>query len=664
MDATISTESKMQEGGFRIGAALLSLLLAAMGLWALVVVFQSVGVVPPGREGMDLSLENKAGQGLLSWEVDGVEREGDVRCRVNGQEVYRARSLFEIGGDGGSEFLGGKYFVPAFFAAKGKVHLYVPEGKRAEVGEVRISVPMEPPAWLLMVASAVLAGSICGLLAMGWLFVPSFLPGLAIRQGVIIALVVLAVLLVLEYLILPGVEMRGEINTRNWKIYNHHIWTNSVERNLGTQTDWIFRTKGHPVSPQKEEGRKRILVMGDSFVWGDGYANINQIWWRQLQLVLRERGYENVEVIAAGQCGTSTRMQLFYIGKFVEEVQPDLVVWGVVSNDADEGIVPVFYPQLWKDDSIVRLHERMMVWGIFPRINFQLQSLRIAKLAASRPYEAIGFPANVYSSDRESPWEAAQLSPENLHAYRQTVSDTADYVRSISVPCAFVALPDNPFMGPFFEKHYETMGSLFHEQGLTFYNLWEPYHEKVESYLDVPRLWWGNNPSNGHPCYASTRAYAGLVADLLERDYPEMLGERVDPVQSAAGAGLPLINDWLPAGLDPVPSESDPWTVTFEYPVEGLIPSMPIGAPHVQLHFREPVAVGQVQVSWKLARNATLYYAIQDPENPFAPIRKAQGAVKGAFFINEPHVASLYLHLEPSGETRPVTLSVKPLEQP
>ena len=53
---------------------------------------------------------------------------------------------------------------------------------------------------------------------------------------------------------------------------------------------------------------KRIFVVGDSFIWGYGYSNLNHTWWKQLDRILKEKGYNDVEVVAAGIPGYNTKM--------------------------------------------------------------------------------------------------------------------------------------------------------------------------------------------------------------------------------------------------------------------------------------------------------------------------------------------------------------------
>ena len=65
---------------------------------------------------------------------------------------------------------------------------------------------------------------------------------------------------------------------------------------------WIY--KDEEIKPKSN--KKRILVVGDSYVWGSGYANANHIWWQQLRNKLLENGYNDVEIMAMGISGYNT----------------------------------------------------------------------------------------------------------------------------------------------------------------------------------------------------------------------------------------------------------------------------------------------------------------------------------------------------------------------
>ena len=90
--------------------------------------------------------------------------------------------------------------------------------------------------------------------------------------------------------------------------------------------------------PQKEKDEKRILVVGDSYVWGMGGTNINYLWWKQLDLIIKEAGYSNVNVYGASMYRFNTEEELDLILKkdsLIEKIDPDLIIIGYVTNDPE-----------------------------------------------------------------------------------------------------------------------------------------------------------------------------------------------------------------------------------------------------------------------------------------------------------------------------------------
>ncbi len=84
------------------------------------------------------------------------------------------------------------------------------------------------------------------------------------------------------------------------------------------------------------ERRLRILVVGDSFVWGDGATDTATAWPRALQTVMDDRlGAGRVEVTALANNGAATMNQLDWLTPAVlGRLRPDAVVFGYVTNDS------------------------------------------------------------------------------------------------------------------------------------------------------------------------------------------------------------------------------------------------------------------------------------------------------------------------------------------
>lgn len=405
------------------------------------------------------------------------------------------------------------------------------------------------------------------------------LPRLSVRYCLAGVLLCVAALLVLEGVVRVAGRRYHLLATPEWKEENRVINENVKLKLLGDRGDLLWRSAG--VDPPLQKRRaKRILVVGDSYVWGDGYANVNDTWWRQLARELERRGYEDVEVIAAGYCGASTRDQLRMLtdGDLVHRYQVDAVVMGFVTNDPDEGILGEVTGEAEGPPAFLSA-----LSALAPAIASLAEDRWAAKRAKlqGRSY---------------GDWEGALYEGRNWDLYRSTVAALAAYREEAGIPFFVLALPNYP-NAAYFRPKLDKAGLLYREQGIPFYDCFDAllrqYPERApgrrwkKSSLEL-----GINPANGHPGPASTRAYARVAADILEKQYPQVLGPR-NPNPSPPA---PEINDWLPATLKVERTGDHRWT--FEYPRDDReMPSLPLGRKHVLLCLESPVPLRSVRLS-------------------------------------------------------------------
>ncbi|HSY53575.1 MAG TPA: SGNH/GDSL hydrolase family protein, partial [Opitutaceae bacterium] len=328
--------------------------------------------------------------------------------------------------------------------------------------------------------------------------------------------------------------------------------------------------------------------------WGDGYANMNDIWWRQLARELRLRGYAEVEVLGVGKRGASTHDELDQLRKVFPKYRPDLVIMGYVTNDPDEHRVPRFDYSLLDRDPIVQFHQKLAQAGFLPRLNFQLAELRKQKLLKILPRAELGW--------EYQDWEMKLVEPENLRFYRPTVQALGEFVRQSGVPFFMMSTPDSPTRKTWV-KHYTPVEPIFAENHVRFYNILDDFARAYAGLKRPPNsLNWGINPANGHPGVLSTHFYAVAAADILERDYPAALGPRTPPPPFFS----PEINDWMPANL--AISARTPARVTFTYPAsDDWMIRLPVGRPHVMFSLAMPARVRAVRVTGPALRGAEIY---------------------------------------------------------
>lgn len=89
-----------------------------------------------------------------------------------------------------------------------------------------------------------------------------------------------------------------------------------------------FRTKPPTISKEKP----RILVVGDSFSWGDKIQKIEEIWPYRLESLLEEDNRSS-EVINLSMMGSSTVNAMDVIDQHGWELKPDLIILQYYYND-------------------------------------------------------------------------------------------------------------------------------------------------------------------------------------------------------------------------------------------------------------------------------------------------------------------------------------------
>lgn len=92
-----------------------------------------------------------------------------------------------------------------------------------------------------------------------------------------------------------------------------------------------FRDKKEYLMP-KPDGIKRVLLIGDSFTFGQG-VSYDKIWPVIVERQLEKAGYSHIELVKSGIQGLDTRSELILIQRLVEKYDCDIVVVGFLMND-------------------------------------------------------------------------------------------------------------------------------------------------------------------------------------------------------------------------------------------------------------------------------------------------------------------------------------------
>lgn len=465
-------------------------------------------------------------------------------------------------------------------------------------------------------------------------FKPRFVSLMALKSFAISLVVLLVPLIIVDRLYIPYLEDRWLISGCGWNEENVKIWAQMSSRNRATYADSVWSSELWPVSREKSKG-KRILIVGDSFVWGDGYSNFNTIWWRQLERELQRRGYKDVEVIAAGLCGMQTDFQLDRAPDLLARYKPDMVIWGYVTNDpcGHKGLAidkPYVKEQYKSGDSKFVKSIRRLVSYVLPEIGQQLFRLRKAAHLRKHASEERGY--------EYADWEMRLLSGENFAAYKKTVASVAKLFKDKSIPFFFITLPSGYSYRPhadqrskdsesvFFNsirqyhvERYAPVEPVFKANGIKFVNTLEPFvqsakSDKFVSSLKSP-LRLGINPDNGHPGPFCTKFYAVKAADELEANYPSYLGPKS---QTNNVSSIATINDVVPISINLKQSDSESYV--FDYPSDQTkMLRMPLRKSFVQLNLENPCAVESIRLTGKGLRKATILATSIDEEAGYDP---------------------------------------------
>lgn len=95
-----------------------------------------------------------------------------------------------------------------------------------------------------------------------------------------------------------------------------------------------FGLRGEDMTVHKPAGMARILVLGDSFTFGEG-VRFNDTFCEKMEKILVQRLGRAVEVINGGVSAWGTKSEISFLEQVGVSFEPDLIVVAYVLNDAD-----------------------------------------------------------------------------------------------------------------------------------------------------------------------------------------------------------------------------------------------------------------------------------------------------------------------------------------
>jgi hypothetical protein len=441
------------------------------------------------------------------------------------------------------------------------------------------------------------------------------LPLRSLAYGLVSLAIVLGVLLALDRLVLASLERGGWTSGQLWQRHNQLVELNQ-RRSTTTNECELRHWQGEPLPkvsgtlrvPSSADSRDlsgdgtrsvpaTIFVLGDSFVWGPPYQSLNHLWWRQLAIELERRGYREVNIVAAGHPGYSTRRQLQCAGELLPQVQPDLLIWGYVTNDPDEKLVRQIFNS--QDDSPFPQRIRVRLKWLLPNLMFKFESLRADNLAAHYAGPEYGY---LYHD-----WERKLLEGENFEQYGKTVSEAGRFLRESKTPAFLQTLPSWPCR-EHYELRYAPVLPLWKQAGVPVHNTLDEFTRR---YGNAPAsgpeaIRWGINPADSHPGPRATHFHAVMAADYLERHHAELLGRK----DTKAPHEL-KVNDWLPFDLNVRPQGRE---FLLDYPsTTEFMPTLPLAEPTAMVALRYPLPLAEIRLSGSGLQSARIWISTLDP---------------------------------------------------
>lgn len=418
--------------------------------------------------------------------------------------------------------------------------------------------------------------------------------------------------------------------------YGYHI-TNVTRNDYGYP---LWMIDDYPLDINSLADKKKIMIIGDSFIWGDGCSNSNYLWWRQLQRKLLEDGYQDCTIIGVGRCGASTQDQLGFLENtgIIEDINPDMILIGYVTNDAQyrdsEGNT---VPKQADPVDYFSGNVKGCVKNAFPNMVYLIN-----QYLNERRYNIDDFNADTGFPPEQ--WEMKIIRGEYLERYKEeSINPMGKFAKSLDIPFILVATPNIP-SAQYYEERYGSVLPLFEKVGITVFNPLEEYvsaYEKDTHYAD------GINIVNSHPGTAANMLLADYVRDLLENEYEEYLGKQSSPKKISN-----QVNDWFPHAVMPMQQGQK---IQFVYPASVEAKRflyMPIKKPYIKLCFDAPINISKIKICGEMleSESGEVYATFENSEKGY----DSQELVKLGVFHNSndtisvdlSNITSLCVHID------------------
>ncbi len=369
-----------------------------------------------------------------------------------------------------------------------------------------------------------------------------------------------------------------------------------------------------PTGTEYDGDTVNIVVLGDSFVWGEGCVNRNELFWRQLELILRSKGY-NCRVYAVGMAGATGCEELSWLTEtsLVADLSPDIVVFGYVYNDAlIEGSV---YDEISAPDYNKKLSFLAPLRKLLPVSYLRLVNYVDAKTIYNKKY-----------GDRYAGSYISVLEGETREHYEKNFAAKLDaFSERTGIPAVVMTLP-NETKSALLKALYAPLREIFEDTRVLYYDSLPEFGKRYSGAAHKTNI--KVNPVNNHPGSAAHRFYAEFLSERLIADCAGLLGA---PSENPTAAEPPLINDCMPGELglteNAVSENAAEYTLTYpdlsqphaflSFDITPYALKYPIGEEYVKLSFARPTDLSAVRIDGAGIETLRVYFTRVNPEKGY-----------------------------------------------
>lgn len=351
-----------------------------------------------------------------------------------------------------------------------------------------------------------------------------------------------------------------------------------------------------------------IVVIGDSFVWGQSSINRNEIFWRILETSLRSQGYD-VRVSAVAQPGANSYDELEWLtqSRLVDDLDPDLVIFGYLYNDPDVNHHEYIPTQDEYVDVGAKSAAVAAISKLLPHIGERLANYITARSMYTAEGTYIDLPSTppILKGAVLEKFENDFMRPLN------------EFAEKTKIPVALMTLPQ--YQGKTLQKAlYQPLYTLCEKyRNIRLYDSLNDFYGRFVSSKHAAN--YTINCADFHPGTATHYFYAQFAEAFIKKDFADLLGAPADADLNPKGV---VINEPTPGRTLPTLTSEGPdgavYTVRYpslkkDYSILSFHYSryyltLPLEKDFIALSFATPTALDEISVESDRADGFELYY--------------------------------------------------------